>query len=222
MKSVVISAMVLQLFFGISSEALAKYWVIQEDFLKIGKKEIYEEEKKKRLGPKNLTKAIGMEDLENSQYVFFTPLEKLSFLETLFPFQEKVDPLLSSCLHYTIFSLHQWLSKASFRADLVFSKDFPYSSYVLYDIIPGFQDAFEEHLQKIVAKQSSGAPSPWSAWKVVMGADTPKYLLCAAFASKGQLKDAHLEELWEEPLLKEILRNKKSGWLKQSESFVRK
>ena len=222
MKSVALSLMLMHLFFTISGESLAKYWVVEEDFLKIGKKEIYEEEKKKSLGLKNPMKVKVMEDLENSRYVFFIPLEKLSLLEKIPPFREKAQPLLSTCLHYTIFSLHQWLPKASFQADLIFSKSLPYWCYILYDISPGSQESFEEHLQKIALRQPSSGSRAWGAWKVIIGADTPKYLLCAAFASKEELKDAHLEELWEEALIKEILRNKKSGWLKQAKFFPQK
>ncbi len=216
MKTVFAFIGLMNLFFAIPGESLAKYWVVEEDFLKLGKKEMYEEEKRKNLG-----NSIVLEDLENPQYVFFIPVEKISYLEALPPLQEKDSIELSSCLHYKIFSLHQWLEKSSFRADGVFSATRPYCSYVLYDITPGSQKFFEEHLQKISSKQEPSSSHAWSVWKVVMGADTPKYLLCASFSTKEGMKEAHLEDLWDEPAIKDILRNKKSGWMKRSEAFIK-
>lgn len=222
MKAILVSVVFVNLFFGIRGESFAKYWVVEQDFLKMGKKEIYEQEKKKSLDIKYLQQVIGLEDLENPQYVFFMPIDNLSSLEQIPPVKEQEQPVLCSCLHYTIYSLHQWLDKASFHENLVFSKARPYCSYVLYDITPGSQKFFEEHLQKIALKQQVSSPHAWGAWRVIMGVDTPKYLLCASFATKEELKDAHLDELWEEPAIKEIIRNKKGGWMKKSEFFSQK
>lgn len=220
MKAFLISSVLVNLFFGVSGESLDKYWIVEQDFLKMGKKEIFEQEKKLSLTSQKLRGTIVMEDLENPQYIFFMPLDKISSLEQMPPLQEKEPPLLSSCIHYSIFSLHQWLDKLSFHSDLLFSKARPYCSYVLYDITPGSQKSFEEHLQKVVVKQKASSLHSWGAWKVLIGADTPKYLLCASFSTKEELKDAHLEDLWEEPALKEILRNKKGGWMKRSDFFA--
>ena len=70
---------------------------------------------------------------------------------------------------------------------------------------------------QICLKQSKKAPLSWNTWKVLLGADSPKYLVCAAFSTKEELKDANLESFFEELSIKEILRNKKNGWMKRAE-----
>ena len=215
------------LLMSIQGHSLSHYWLIQQDFIKIGKKELYEEERKKKWEEdriffkkkKTPLEVIAAQDLENPQYVFFMPLKDLSSLDLYSPIQKNDSPLLNTCLNFQIFSLHELLPDCSFQSALFFSESRPYLSYVLYDITPGSQKSFEDHLMQIALKQQKKSGVAWNAWKVLIGADGPAYLLCASFASKKELKESQMEEIFEEALVKDILRNRKSGWMKREDSF---
>lgn len=212
---------------GGSLEALPRYWLIESDFTKLGKKELFEEEKKKDLEElKNFLRkkrrtleVIGIEDLENPQYVFLMPLKDLSSLDLYPPIHQKELSALATCLHFQVFSLHEMLEDCSFRGTEALVETRPYLSYVLYDIDPGSQQSFEEHLLQISLKQSKKSPFAWNVWKVLLGADLPKYLICASFETKESMKETKLEELLEEAAFKDILRNRKGGWMKRENAL---
>jgi len=193
-----------------------RYWLIEEDLIKMGKKELYEEQKKAQIQPG----VLGLKDLENPRYLYLTPLKALSSLEGYFSSQQKMNPLLDTCLHFKILSLHELKSSCSFSIDTLFSKQSSFWLYALYDIEPGEEKLFEEHLTSLSTKQSKlGSEDNRGVWKVLIGGDTPKYLICIGFPSKEKLKDASLASLVEEAGFKEILRDKKEGWVKREETL---
>lgn len=194
------------------------YWLVQEDFIKFGKGDLYLAEKGKEI--KELkTKTFGIEDLENPQYVFLSPLKSLADLSLLEPFAEnRGGELLKSCLNFQIFSLHKFLDICSLRPAGVFSEKKPYLFYALYEVTPGAEDAFEGELMKAAAKLKSGKVS-WRTWKCLLAGDCPKYLFCFAFETKEELKDWSMDALFNEEKISEILRGKKSGWMKRESSL---
>ncbi len=212
---------------SLQAGSMPRYWLIEEDFIKLGKKELYEEEKKKSLEfqknnfhkKRGFFEVLGIEDLENPQYVFFMPLKEISWIEAYPPIDQKEEGVLSSTMHFEIFSLHEFLSDCSFREGELFSESFPYFSYVLYDVACSSEKSFEEHLSRISLKQTKKSPNSWVVWRVLLGSDVPKYLVVSLFSSKEALKEANLEEFFEESSIKEILRNRKSGWMKKRPDF---
>jgi hypothetical protein len=213
--------------FCLQAGSLPRYWLIEEDFTKLGKKELYEEEKKKNLEyqknnfhkKRGSFEVVGIEDLENPQYVFFMPLKEVSWMDAYPPIEQKEEGILSSTMNFQIFSLHEFLPDCSFREGDFFSESFSYFSYVLYDVVCGSENSFEEHLARISLKQTKKSPNSWVVWKVLLGADVPKYLVGALFSSKEALKETKLEEVFEEGSVKEIIRNRKSGWMKKRPDF---
>lgn len=200
------------------SSPLEEYWLVQEDFIKFGKGDLYLAEKGREI--KELkTKTFGIEDLENPQYVFLSPLKQLADLSLLEPFAEnRGRELLKSCLNFQIFSLHMLLEVCSLRPEGVFSEKNPYLFYALYEVNPGTEDSFEGELVKAAAKLKSGKTS-WSTWKCLLAGDCPKYLVCLAFKNKGDLKDWSMDSLFNEEKISEILRGKKSGWMKREKAL---
>lgn len=209
-------------FFCSQVEGASRYWLIQQDFIRLGKRELYEEERKKVLEEdksffkkkKTPFEVIGFQDLENPQYAFLMPLKNLSVLDLYAPIHPQDSALFNTCLHFQLFSLHELLEDCSFRSPVVFSAERPFISYSLYDIEPGTQKSFENHMVEVALKQSKKSLLSWNTWKVVLGGDTPKYLICASFETKEDLKNADMDKVFEELQLKDILRNRKSGWMK--------
>jgi hypothetical protein len=213
------------LWFGLSCiafagclESLPRYWLLEEDFFKLGKKELFEQEKKTQMKSSSW-KALVAEDLENPQYVVFTPLKELASLRSYPPVSGSKAPLLDSCLHFQIFSLYELLEECSLKAMETFSKSHPYYLYLLYEIMPASEASFEEHLKLMAARLKEKPEVNWRTWKVLLGGDVPKYLLCLSFSTKEQLKEVKEEELFEELQIKEILRGKKRGWMKQAQEL---
>lgn len=200
------------------------YWLIQQDFIKLGKKDLYEEQlqkiQKKQRGDfikkKQQFSVMGMEDLENPRTVLLMPVQDLSSLSLYPPFlsQEK-EALFNTCLNFQIFSLHAFLEEGSKSIQKTFVGSRPYYYYVFYDVVPGGQVLMEEALRKAVSSSSE----LWCAWKSLIAGDGPSYLVCLSFETKEQLKEWSMEKLLEEGSLKEILRGKKSGWMKKEDKL---
>ncbi len=214
-------------FFCTNAESLSQYWLVEEDFIRLGKTDLYEEEKKddqdreREYFKKKRKKleVIGLQDLEKPRYVFFKPLKDLSYLELYPPIKEVRSSLLPTCLYFRIFSLYEYLEECSFREREVFSEQRPYLAYIAYDVFPGSQKSFEVHLEEIALKQKKKSPQAWNCFKVLLGSDVPKYLIYVSFYTKDGLKEASLDDIFKESLIKDIIRNKKSGWVKTQESL---
>ncbi len=205
----------------------ADYCLIQEDFVKFGKKELYETEKKQDL--QTLQKKIKnfrvcvVEDLENPQFALFMPIEDLSKLSLYLPTTRNEGPLrgqnlLETSLSFSLFSLHRVLEKASLHPENL-EKMRPYWVYLLYDVTPGYEDFLEQHLEKIAYKNRDSAYC-WKVWKTLLGADVPKLLLCVGFATKEEMKEAEVENLFQESTFREVLRGKKQGWGRVVSDFM--
>ena len=220
MKTCFLSCFLFLNIFMTAAPSLPRYWLIEEDFIKMGKKELYEEEKKKELQQGSF-EIVGIEDLENPQYVFLMPLEGIASLSLYPPLVNKKNPLLSSCLHFKIFSLHELLEKCSFRAESTLLDSSPYFSYVLYTISSGSEAVFEEHLTSLCAKQTKASCLSWRVWKVLIGTDVPKYLVCLSFPTKEELKEAKMEEVFEEIVMRDIIKDRKAGWMKKQKNLCR-
>ena len=196
------------------SSSVEEYWLVQEDFIKFGKGDLYLAEKGREIKGLKL-QTYGIEDLENPQYVFLSPLKSLGSMSAYEPFIERSEgELLKSCLNFQIFSLHRFLEACSLRSQDVFSEKKPYLFYALYEVEPGAEDSFEGELMKAVSKLKAAKVS-WSTWKCLLAGDYPKYLFCLAFESKDELKNWSMNTLFNEEKIEEILRGKKSGWMKK-------
>ena len=216
--------------FGISQIAFSddrEYWLIQQESIRMGKRDLYEVQKQEYL--KTLVKSfktqkvsfsvLGAQDLENPRYVFLMPLEKLNALALYRPIaQSEKNPLLDNAIHFQISSLHELLRKCSLRPDQTFIESRPYYLYVLYDVEPGSEKVFEEHLFSVSSKQSDASPN-WCVWKSLLAGDCPMYILCVSFETKEKMKEWPVDKFLDKPGLKDVLRGEKSGWMKRSSSL---
>jgi len=211
------------IFFTLKGESLPRYWLFEENFFKLGKKELYEEERKKTLEGVDVLAAL---DLDNPQSVLLMPLKKgLLSLKEYLPFREQTSFLLGTSLHFQVFSLQELLEECCFRPEDVFLESRPYFLYFLYEVEMGQEKVFEEQLKASILRQIVAQKEKkqedvqvWRTWKVLLGSDVPKYLICLSFPTKEALKEG--KEVVEEMSIRDILRGKKSGWMKRQDNLT--
>lgn len=210
---------VVAIFLNVGGWAAEKtdYWLIQQDFIKMGKREIYEKQKAIQL-KKQSYQVIGISDLENPACLFLMPIKKLSDLERYPPFKNPVkDNVLASCINFQIFSLHELLRKSSLRPEETFLESRPYYFYVIYETEQEAGSDLEEIMTKRASSQKMG--DSWCFWKALLGGEYPKYIFCTSFATKEEMKEWSMETMLDEPGLKNVLRDKKTGWMKRQNEF---
>ena len=211
----------------------APIWMIEEDFVKFGKKDVYEELASnwierllKFSSKKTVFPSFAFQDLENPQYVYFTPLSSYGALDTLMntkrAFQASMTPqewkeitqTLSSTLNFKIFSLHQFIPECSYfpeEADGNFFRR-QHVYYTVYSLEPGTEIGFENELEKKMAElQNSAATICVRTWRVLFGADVPKYLICAYAATEEELEKQIDDFKFLTLVTKDYVRNQKKG-----------
>ena len=203
----------------VGNSALSEYWLIQEDFIKLGKRDLYQQQKSKDLAQqKKSGEVLCFEDLENPQYVFLFPFKEIASLANYQPIAPKIekDVLLETSMNFQIFSLHRFLQKCSLKEDSVFAEKKSYFLYALYEIALDNQEVFEGALADAVNKFSKDSVSSWCVFKSLLGGSYPKYLVCLSFATKDELKEWSMDKIIPEIALRDIFRDKKSGWMKKT------
>ena len=206
-------------------------WIIEQDFIKFGKKEVFEKYKKEMLAKftalseqPNVT-YYGLEELDSPQFLFLTPIQSFSGVETLMAkrdafrksfsdqgWKEEVNPYLST-LNFCITSAHQFLPLCSYspKGKEAFEA-YGYVQYFLYGITPGDGPAFEARLKQIAAaQQTAETPVCIRSWRVLFGSDVPKYIVAVFADSEDQASDLAdgLEIINAE--MKNILRSERKG-----------
>jgi hypothetical protein len=182
-------------------------WLIEQDFVKFGKKEVYEKYKKEMLG-ENAT--FAMQDEDASQYIYLFPVGDYKDLSDSMQGCDGSDNRIAflSTLNFTIQSLHRYLPRCSYipkgKESLL---AYPNIVYYLFGVVPGNDAVFEAQLLKIAGDQAKNGGTCFRSWKILMGSDVPKYLV-AVFASD----EAQAEGLEFVPTsLKGLLRSQKQG-----------
>lgn len=214
-------------------------WLIQEEFIKFGKKDAYESLQQSWLQgfQKSLSAGgfwrtknsfgfiYGLQALEEPQYIYLIPLKDTAALsdflqkrsqynESLSPDAQKQRQMLLSALNFSISSLHRYLSDCSrlISLDAASWEKNPYIHYWVYGITPGNEQNFEQYLQKlVVATGENQAGISWRTWRVMIGADTPKYVIVLSAPSEEVL-EARLKQIsFVDGSLKDILRSQREG-----------
>ena len=232
---------------GISSLGYTAYkdddsslWLIQEEFIKIGKKEAYETLQnqwmqgfaKKLEGSdgfwrvkKSLWSIYGLQVQQEPQYMYMIPLPDSCSLMDFFNKQKEYNDSLVlghkpeglsliSFLNFSVNSLHIYLKHCSHievgQGD-AWEKT-PFITYWVYGITPGNEQVFEEALHKLAGMPVDGGLSgSWRAWRVLIGSDAPKYVIMAFAASDSGLEGARKMLKTLPHAMKDIIRNQKEG-----------
>jgi hypothetical protein len=196
-------------------------WLIEQDFVKFGKKEAYEEYKKemlkKELGSFLTFAAQGEDSLH---YIYLIPVKDYNglgnFLERRASYKQSLSPELKipffSTLSFTMGSLQRYLSDCSYtpKGKEAFTAHRNIYFY-LFGISPGNEHVFETRLKKIAQEQAEGQGVCFRSWKMIIGSSIPKYLVIIFAANEKQAKKrAEGIEFITLPM-KNIVRSQKQG-----------
>jgi hypothetical protein len=205
--------------FGFSDEQ--NLWLIQQDFVKFGKKEVYEKLKKEMLSEQFPPfSAYAMQEHDSMQYIYLIPVMDFNglgdFIGKKMEFEEGLSgeqrlPYVST-LNFTMQNLMRFLPECSYVPQTGENlSSFRCLYFYLYSIVPGNEAVFEAQLHKIAEEQASLEGHCIRCWKIVIGGDMPKYGVAVfGFDEKQVKKDAEELELITPPL-KNLLRSQKQG-----------
>lgn len=211
-------------------------WMIRQDFVKIGKKEIYEELQKEWIlkfqafaQGKSFLPIYMAQDLEEPEYITLVSFNSYDGIERYFELLKHfyqslpkeagryLTEVKESLLNFNIFTLQRLLGHCSYIPLGASFSQLPHLRYFIYSIEPGSQKDFEAKLAEYASQlKLKQAAFGFRVWRVLFGGDMPKYLLvfCAQTASlakqAGQLKELNGS-------LKDVIRD-----IKQSHGIIRK
>jgi hypothetical protein len=176
------------------------FLLCEQEFVKVGKKEIYEQEKKSWIQEfgtfskkKQTLPTYAVFDHESLQYMYLTPVNSFADVATYqqketdfknsFSKEEWAKKALprESTLNFRVLTFHEYLAQSSYLPsdeDNGFLAK-PYLHYYVYGVNPGHEEDFENSLKKLAGKHlSEKSSATWRVWKVLFGADIPKYIIC--------------------------------------------
>jgi hypothetical protein len=226
-------------------------WLIQEEFVKFGKKDVYEQQQEtwlkgfqKSLSKKGFWKSnsdfwpvYGLQASDEPQYIYLIPLKgsgamgdyiskKNEYNDQLSQSLDQQRQILLSCLNFSIVSLHEFIPDCSnvLSDDLSSWQKNPYVHYWVFGITPGNDRAFEDHVKTMASEhKSSKMDISWRTWKVLMGADIPKYVVVLCAETSELLIEKIKKVQFIDPSMKDIVRNQREGdaTLKQNLSITK-
>ncbi|MBS0648551.1 MAG: hypothetical protein JSS10_04920 [Verrucomicrobia bacterium] len=176
---------------GMCRALYGEIWVVEQDFIQIDKKQVYEMAKKEGFSSLKQPQYCFY-DSKDREYTYLVPFADLNALES---YREKArEPkqavLLSSILNFTVSSLQELQPTLSYG----FAKHLtplPYAAYLIYTVLPEAEKAFRDKLRLTVLQHQRSAYC-WGVWKVLYGAELPKYVLWH-FASDEKSLEAQLK-----------------------------
>lgn len=211
-----------------SIAAQAELWLCEQEFVRFGKKDAYEELKKSWnsafashfQGKGVMSPVLAIQDLESTNYVYLTPMHDYSGLDAresqLEAFEatlkNSLTASLASTMNFRIASLQTYLPECSHipeGSNCSFSNN-PFMHYQIFSLTPGSEALFEEHLKKLVfEEQMKKTELCWRVWKVNFGGDLPKYIVCRFEKTKDELNADKIKFIQQS--LKEIVRSYREG-----------
>lgn len=209
-------------FFFIFSHLLAdsqegEIWIIEQEFVKLGKKEIYEATKKKWLADfekfmaKEIPSIFCFEEGGDNEYFYLIPLSNFAQIDTYYrqqrEFNRKGAQTLNSLLNFKVFTIHQYKAECSYCPSSPDMFATPKVDYEVYTLVSGGEEVFEQMLAQKAAKAvKKKSKACWRVWKMVFGAEIPKYVI-AHFTKEEESIEPQLID----PSLSDIIRRKQQG-----------
>ena len=202
-------------------------WLIEQDFVKYGKKDAYEGFKKDQ--ESDFAQKVGfsrfaIEDSEASQYIYLIPVGNFKGLDSLMEKRinyrkmltsgemQKIIPFLST-VKFFMESIHRMIPDCSFVPQ---GKEsilaYPAVQYYIYGIAPGNGPTFEDRLRKIAAAQQTSAnPVCFRVWRVIFGGDVPSYVVAVFGNTQKEAKNLAEGLQFIDGQMKNVLRQEKKG-----------
>lgn len=183
-------------------------WMVRQDFVKFGKKEVYEAAKKQYVQglsqferKRALFSSYAIQAIDSPQYLYLTPVGSYGGLDRLLKQQESFKnsfkPLdweammgaENSAMNFLFNNLQKFLPAASYvpkGKENFFSLPYVYVYWI--QIAPGQSSAFEDHLERLV-KQQEGVPNCWRVWKGTFGHTLPQYFIVVFAATEKEAEE---------------------------------
>ena len=201
-------------------------WIVGQDFVKFGKKDVYEKQIKTwnlAYGQFTLGKEVppitAFQDSESPQYLYFIPMANYGALDGYFRMDrafrntvmaQQFLQLQNTTLNFYLRSIHEYLAECSYATGSF--PEFPFVHYFVYAIVPGYEGAFENRLRTLSAEHKKNASNLcWRTWKVVFDSDIPKYEICLFAKSEEDLAKQIDSIQFVQPSSKEMVRRERSG-----------
>lgn len=192
------------------SEA-SNIWIVQQDFVKFGKKEVYEITKKdyfqafsQSIGKKEGFPSYGLQAFDSPQYVYLIPIGSYNGIDRLmeqkekfmnaYPSQEWEAQRLAgaSTINFLFKSLKKFLpSSSSIPKGQESLSSLPRAHLYWIQIAPGQEGAFENHLQQLVQKEMKReSPGCWRVWRGTFGDVLPQYFIAVFATTEKEAEEA--------------------------------
>ncbi len=192
-------------------------WIIKEDFVRLGKKELYEQYIGKEGKDKKFPLyAYAMESAPD--YVCLVPVSSFADIDTLEGDEQKLQKtaaqILSSALNFRMSSIHREITSAipALNEQIPFSEKLTMVHYWTYGIAPAAAGPFEEHIAQKLSKQKEGrGKTCWRVWRALYGSDTPRYVIAVFCETKEESQKVVSSIDFITPISREIIRNTKEG-----------
>ncbi len=204
--------------------------VVRQDFYSLGKKDIYETLKKAWLQQlttlgksKQVPPMLTLESKGNPEYITLVQVNGFGALSDYLGLGKAVEAkmgssagraqreAMDSILHFQVFSLGQFLPACSSPSAGSYMSllNRPFVHYFIYSLSVGQGSYFEEFMQRKVAENKE--KTCWRVWKVLFGAESPKYILAVFSTTQKELaKDVSKIDMVD-PSLDLIIRQERDG-----------
>lgn len=208
------------------------YLLVEQEFVKFGKKELYESETKSWLqsfskftaNQPNVICAIY--DREASQYLYLTEMNSYADIDKYFQQKQSFKDSFAkedwdakagvhdSTLNFRVRTFHQYIARCSYGVEKGLSVFFekPFMHYHIYGIAPGDEAFFEKHLQEMAeTHRDKKSAATWGVWKVIFDSDTPKYVICVFDKTKKDLDKQVKTLAFVDERMHELMRRDRQG-----------
>lgn len=183
--------------FSLGASAFDALYIIEENFIQLGKKDTYEKYAKELR--KEFVKQYGFsyhayQEADGEEYIYLTPVKSFSeagtFLSQSEQFMRSLPPQTflpyASTLHFTIRTLHGLLETCSYVPEKKGKTGaYPYANFHFVNIEPAYANDLEAHLNTLAQQQrNSQSALCFKTWKEILGTELPRYVIGVFGASE--------------------------------------
>jgi len=200
--------------FSLSASEFDSLWIIEENFLQLGKKETYEKyakELRKEFAKQYRFPTFAYQEIDGEEYIYLTPVKGFRdagiFLMQWEQFMRSLPPQTflpyTNSLNFTIKTMHGYLETCSYTPNRK-GKDssYPYAYFYMVNIEPAYANDLEAHLNTLSQQQRDAHSSVcFKTWKEIIGCELPRYVI-ALFGSSEKEMD---QFSFITPKLKEVI-----------------
>ncbi|MBI3236305.1 MAG: hypothetical protein HYZ48_01140 [Chlamydiales bacterium] len=198
-------------FLGVFLEAgnPSEIWMMRQDFVKFGKKEVYETAQKRyfedftqMLKKKEGFPVYAFQVLDSPEYFYLSPIKTYSGIDRMLQqkrvlsdsYPEKQWNIkmaeMASTINFFFKSVMQQLPDAcSFFKGKEEIASFTHWHLYWVEIDPGQEGIFESHLEALAQEQKEAGAISWWVWRQTIGTALPKYCIGFCASSEDELEE---------------------------------